>query len=120
MYLEPLLPGRAYGLGKMQGAGSPGQIVHLVDHDTFAVNLVPAQASFGVMYKPVKDGEMPTVYCNGGIYETDNFTAPIVPDELLKVHNVNGNLTAGVGAADKPVAQAIAVQGGVLRFKLLV
>ena len=120
MYLEPLLPGRAYGLGKMQGPGEPGQIVRLVDHDTFSVNTGATQPSFGLLYKAAKDGEMPTVYCDGGIYETDNFTAPVQPDEFLKVSGVAGNLAGGVGAADKVVAQAISVAGGVLRFKLLV
>lgn len=120
MYLEPLLPGRAYGLGKMQGPGEPGQLVRLVDHDTFGLNTVAAQPSFGLLYKSVKDGEMPTVYCDGGIYETDNFTAPILPDEFLKVSGANGNLAGGVAGTDKVVAQAISVAGGVLRFKLLV
>ena len=63
---------------------------------------------------------MPTIYTDGGIYETDNFTGTILAGELLKAHNTNGNLTNGVGAGDTVVAKAISVDGGILKFRLLV
>jgi len=117
-YLNANHPGLAYGDGYMQGAGSMGQFVKAVGDDTFAVNTDPAVPSFGVLMKDYADGDMPGIWCNGGVYETDAFSGTPASNELLKIDG-NGNLVGGGVAADA-VAQAISVSGGILKFKLLI
>ena len=112
--------GTAYGDGYVQGDAESGQVMRLVGNDLFAVADDATEPAFGVLYTDVKDGDMPTIYTDGGVYETDNFTGTILAGELLKVHNANGNLTNGVGAGDQVVAKAISMSGGVLKFRLLV
>jgi len=112
--------GIAYGDGYIQGGGVSGQVMRIVGDDLFAVADDPTEPAFGVLYADVKDGEMPTIYTDGGVYETDNFTGNLQANDLLKVHADNGNLTNGVQAGDVVVAQAISVSGGVLKFRLLV
>ena len=112
--------GIAYGDGYVQGGAVSGQVMRIVGDDLFAVADDATEPAFGVLYADVKDGEMPTIYTDGGVYETDNFTGTIQAGELLKVHNANGNLTNGVGAGDTIVAKAISVSAGVLKFRLLV
>ena len=103
-----------------QGAASCGQVMKVVGNDLFAVADDPTEPAFGILFKDVKDGEMPTIYTGGGVYETDNFTGTIHADERLKAHATNHNLTNGAQAGDFIVAQAISMSGGVLKFKLLV
>ena len=117
-YLNANHPGIAYGDGYMQGAGSMGQFVKAVGDDTFAVNTDPAVPSFGLLMKDYADSEMPGIWCNGGVYETDQFSGTPGPNELLKIDGT-GRLTGGGTSADA-VAQAISVSGGILKFKLLV
>lgn len=117
-YLNANHPGLAYGDGFLQGAGSMGQFVKAVGDDAFAVNTDPATPSFGVLMKDYADGEMPAVWCNGGVYETDVFSGAITPNELLKIDGA-GKLVGG-GTSANAVAQAISVSGGILKFKLLV
>ena len=112
--------GIAYGDGYAQGDAESGQVMRIVGNDLFAVADDATDPAFGVLFKDVKDGEMPTIYTDGGVYETDNFTGTIQAGELLKVHNANGNLTNGVGAGDTVVAKAISNDGGILKFRLLV
>ena len=112
--------GIAYGDGYVQGSAASGQVMRIVGDDIFAVADDATEPVFGVLYADVKDGDMPTIYTDGGVYETDNFTGSIQAGELLKVHNANGNLTNGVGAGDQVVAKAISMSGGVLKFRLLV
>ena len=116
--LNPNHRGLAYGDGYMQGAGSMGQFVKAVGNDTFAVNTDPAVPSFGILMKDYVDGEMPSVWCVGGVYETDQFSGTINPNELLKI-DATGRLIGGATNTNK-VAQAISVSGGILKFKLLV
>lgn len=63
---------------------------------------------------------MPGIYTDGGVYETDVYEGTINPGDDLKV-SVGGKLTAGViGAGEHVIARAVAVGGGVLKFRLLV
>jgi hypothetical protein len=63
---------------------------------------------------------MPGIYCNGGVYETDVFEGTINPGDDLKV-SATGKLTGGnIGNDEFVIAQAISVQSGVLKFKLLI
>ena len=111
--------GIAYGDGYAQGAASCGMVMKLVGNDLFAPADDPTEPAFGVLFKDVTDGEMPTIYTGGGVYETDSFTGTIVAGERLKVHATNHNLTNGIQAGDVAVAEAISVSGGVLKFRLL-
>lgn len=117
-YLSPVHQGLCYGDGTLQGAGTLGQVVRLVGNDRFAVNTDPTLKSFGILAKDYKDGDMPGVYCNGGVYETDVFDGTIQAGDDLKV-SVNGKLTAGVQNGEHVIARAIAVEGGLLKFRLV-
>ena len=112
--------GIAYGDGYAQGDAECGSVMKIVGNDLFAVADDPAEPAFGILFKDVADGDMPTIYTQGGVYETDNFTGPITADDLLKVHPDNHNLTAGLAEGERAVAQAISADGGVLKFRLLV
>ena len=109
--------GLAYGDGYLQGDGALGQVVKLVGADLFAVNTSAAAKSFGVLAKDYKAGEMPTIFCLGGIFETDVFEGTINPGDDLKV-SAAGKLTAGVAEGDEVIARAISVSGGTLKFRL--
>ena len=112
--------GIAYGDGYAQGDAVCGSVMKIVGNDLFAVADDPTEPAFGILFKDVKAGDMPTIYIGGGVYETDNFTGPIAADDLLKVHPDNHNLTAGIAEGERAVAQAISADGGVLKFRLLV
>jgi len=116
-YLNACHPGLAYGDGFMQGAGSLGQFVKLVGDDTFEVNTDGTVRSFGVLMKDYADGEMPGVWCCGGVYETDQYSGSINPNDMLEI-DADGKLTPVTNKIE--VAQAISVSGGILKFKLLV
>jgi hypothetical protein len=118
-FINPAHRGLAYGDGYMQGDGSLGQIVKIAGNDLFAVNTDATAQSFGVLIKSYKAGEMPGIYCGGGIYETDVFEGTINAGDLLKA-SAAGKLIAGVGAGDLAVAVAISVVSGTLKFRLLV
>ena len=110
--------GLAYGDGYLQGDGELGQLVKIAGNDLFAVNTDPATPSFGILIKGYKSGEMPGIYCMGGVYETDVFEGTIQAGDPLKA-SANGKLTAGVGEGDVVVAQAISVSSGTLKFRLI-
>ncbi len=84
-YINPNHRGLAYGDGYMQGDGQLGQVVTLVGNDLFAVNTDPTVKSFGILIKDYKNGEMPGIYCMGGVYETDVFEGTVNPSDDLKV-----------------------------------
>ena len=117
-YITPVHQGLCYGDGTLQGAGALGQVVRLVGNDRFAVNTDPALKSFGILAKDYKDGDMPGIYCNGGVYETDVFDGTIQAGDELKV-STNGKLTAGVQQGDQVIARAIAIESGLLKFRLV-
>ncbi len=119
-FINPTHPGLAYGDGYMQGGGEIGQFVAVAGNDQFAVNTDPEVHSFGMLIKSYKDGEMPGIFCKGGTYETDVFEGNINPGDELKV-SANGTLEGGnIQDDEHVVAQAISVQSGVLKFKLLI
>ncbi|MBI5789193.1 MAG: hypothetical protein HZA78_10100 [Candidatus Schekmanbacteria bacterium] len=110
--------GMSYGDGYLQGDGSLGQVVKIAGDDLFAVNTDPAARSFGLLMKDYKSGDMPGIYCGGGIYTTDVFTGAIVAGDALMV-GVDGKLTKQTGV-NPQIGAAISVSGGVLKFKLLI
>lgn len=119
-FINPNHRGLAYGDGYLQGDGQLGQVVRIVGNDLFAVNTTPTAKSFGILIKDYKNGEMPGIYCMGGVYETDVFEGTINADDDLKV-SANGKLTGGtIGEGELVVARAISVAGGTLKFRLLV
>jgi hypothetical protein len=118
--VNPCHRGTAYGDGYMQGDGAAGQVVAIAGNDLFAVNDDPNVASFGILIKDYKSGDMPGIYCGGGVYETDVYEGTINAGDDLKVSQ-NGKLTGGVIVeGEYIVARAISVAGGVLKFRLLV
>jgi hypothetical protein len=112
-------PGLAYGDGYMSGAGTLAQVIKVAGNDQFAVNTDATARSFGILRKDYADGKMPGIWCGGGVYTTDVFEGTVNAGDELKV-SANGVLTAGVGAGDQVIAEAISVVGGVLKFKLLI
>ena len=116
-YITPVHQGLSYGDGTLQGAGTLGQVVRLVGNDRFAVNTDPTLKSFGILARDYKDGDMPGIYCNGGVYETDVFDGTIQAGDDLKV-STNGKLTASVQQDELVIARAIAVEGGLLKYRL--
>ncbi len=109
--------GCSYSDGYLQGDGALGQVVKIVGDDLFAVNTDPAAKSFGLLKKDYANGDMPGIYCGGGIYTTDVFSGAIAAGDDLMV-GADGKLaklaTPGI---DLKVAEAISVSGGVLKFK---
>ena len=118
-FINPCHRGLAYGDGYMQGDGQLGHLVSLAGNDLFSVNTDPEVRSFGILIKDYAGGEMPGIYCDGGVYETDAFEGTVVAGDDLKV-SAGGRLTNGVAAGEHVVAHAISVQSGVLKFRLLV
>lgn len=118
-FLNPNHRGLAYGDGYLQGAGSCGQFVKLVGNDLFAVNTDPQTKSFGTLANDYKAGDMPGIFCMGGVYETDVYEGTINANDDLKV-SANGKLTSGVAEGDEVVARAISMSAGTLKFRLLI
>ncbi len=117
--ITPHHPGLAYGDGYMQADGLAGHGLRLVGNDLFATNVDPTLSTFGILARDTKAGQLPLVYCQGGIYETDVFEGTITPGAALKV-SATGKLTSGVGVGEETVARAISVSSGILKFRLLV
>jgi len=118
-YIQVLAPGFRYGLGVMQGAGAAGQIVKVSGDNAFAVNSDPTARPFGIIEKGVKDTEMPGIFCQGGIYETDAFVGSPTPNANLACDAATGLLKVA-GEGEFVLATVISISAGVLRFKLLV
>jgi hypothetical protein len=118
-FINPCHRGLAYGDGHIQGDGQLGQVVRVAGDDLFTVNTDPGLRSFGILIKNYASGEMPGIYCNGGVYETDVFEGTISAGDDLVV-SANGRLTNGGGSNDQVIAQAVSVSGGVLKFRLLI
>ena len=118
-FINPCHRGLAYGDGHIQGKGKLGQVVRVSGDDLFTVNTDPTLRSFGILINDYAAGDMPGIYCNGGVYETDAFDGPIADGEDLKV-STEGRLTGGVAAGDLVIAQTVSIKGGVLKFRLLI
>jgi hypothetical protein len=119
-FINQTHPGLAYGDGTMQGNGEIGQFVAVAGNDLFTVNTDPEVRSFGMLIKSYTDGEMPGIFCKGGTYETDVFEGMINPGDDLKISNTGKLIGGSIGNNEHVVAQAISVQSGVLKFKLLI
>ena len=118
-YLNPNHRGLAYGDGYMQSDGKCGQVVCLVGSDLFAVNENWEVRSFGILIKDCKAGEMPGIFCCGGVYETDVFDGTITPGDDLFVSG-EGKLMSETETGSIVVGQAISCSNGVLKFRLLI
>ena len=112
--------GMSYGDGYIQGDGSLGQVVKIAGDDLFTVNTDPTVKSFGLLIKDYKNGEMPGIYCGGGVYTTDVFTGAIVAGDDLMVGADSKLTKLATPGTDIPIAEAISVSGGMLKFKLLI
>jgi len=118
-YITPNHHGLCYGDGYMAGPGTLGQVVRIAGNDQFEVNTDPTLQSFGLLAKDYAAGEMPGIYCNGGIYETDVYEGTVQAGDNLKV-SANGKLCAEVQDGEYVIARAIAVDpAGLLKFRLL-
>ena len=115
--LNPCHRGLAYGDGYLQGDGELGQFVTISGNNQFTVNTDSTVQSFGILMKNYKSGDMPGIFTDGGVYETDVFDGTVNNGDLLKV-STNGILSAGVSAGDLVVAQALSVESGTLKFHL--
>ena len=127
VYFNPSHPGIAYGDGELQGPGEPGQFVKLIDNDLFEVVSDAADVPVGVIYNLDKlqhvtptatDRNKVSVYMDGGIYETDSVTGTISADDDLTFDPTAGNLKSA-GEAETVVGRALAVEGSVVKFKLV-
>lgn len=95
--------GLAYGDGVMSGAGLAGKLVKLSGADTFALNTDATVASFGILAADCADGGRPTVYCDGGIYETDVYAGDnLQPDDGLYCGS-DSKLTGGYDDATQAI-----------------
>ena len=126
VYFNPSHPGIAYGDGELLGPGEKGQLVKLVDSDTFQVVADAADSPVGIIYHIDKlqyvtpgatDRNKVAVYMDGGIYETDNVTGTITAGDDLSFDPTAGNIkTAGDG--ETIVGKVLAVEGSFVKFKL--
>ncbi len=125
-YFNPSHPGIAYGDGELQGSGEKGQFVKLIDNDTFQVVSDVADVPVGIIYHLDKlqhvtpaatDRNKVAIYMDGGVYETDNITGTIASGDDLTFDPTAANIkTAAEG--NTIVGKALAVEGGVVKFKL--
>ncbi|NQS97170.1 MAG: hypothetical protein HQ591_01830 [candidate division Zixibacteria bacterium] len=76
----------AYGDGDLKGPGVPGQAVKLTSDDEFTICAAVADVAVGVLGNlDILEHETPAatdlnkavIWMNGGIYETDKFTAGV-------------------------------------------
>lgn len=109
--------GLAYGDGYLQGAGQLGQVVRLVGNDLFEVNTDPTVRSFGILRKSYGSGEMPGVFCNGGVLITDVYEGTPSAGDLMKV-SAAGFLEPNPQSGELAIAEVISVQGRLLKLKL--
>ena len=127
-------PGLAYGDGELKGPGVPGQAVKLTGDDEFTlcaavadvavgiigkVDLLEAQEVLGVLPEST-DLNKAVVWMNGGVYETDAFTAGVAAGEDLMFDTVAGEIKKWVTGTPVPqvIGKAISVAGGILKFRL--
>lgn len=119
-YVKPLYEGTPYGLGVAASGGlGIGQCVKLSAADTFAPGASTSARIFGINKSTVAAGENPTVYCGGGVYETDVYEGSPSAGNKLACDATSSKLKVA-GESDFVVAECISCSGGVLRFKLLV
>jgi len=116
MGLSVLHPGLAYGGGTASEDLTSGMIAKLTGADLFGKVAGAADKAFGVVYRDAKLGEYATVYCDGGVYETDTFISGIAAGDELEVDPATALLRKAT--TGEVVAQAMAVSATELKFKL--
>ncbi len=118
--INPLHEGVAYGIGQAATGGLGAvQCVKVTDDGTFAPGASSTVPIFGINKKATAEGENPTIYCNGGIYETDTFIGDLSAGDKLAC-DAETSLLKEAEEGNFQVASAMSVDGGILRFKLLV
>lgn len=111
--------GLAYGDGTLKGAGLRGQGVSVYGNDQFQVNTDPAVQTVGFLKADAADGALCTVMCNGGVYETDVYTATgLAAGDSLAI-GTDGKLKKA-GGGEVVVGRVLSVAGGLLKFISLV
>jgi len=134
VFFNPCHPGLAYGDEDLKGPGTPGQAVKLIGDDEFSVcaavtdvavgilghiNLTEAQETLGVV-PAATDLHKAVIWMNGGIYETDKFTAGVAAGDDLMFDTAAGEIKKWVTGTPAPqvIGKALAVSGGILKFRL--
>jgi len=134
VFFNPCHPGLAYGDGDLKGPGVPGQAVKLTSDDEFSVcsavtdvavgilghiNLTEAQETLGVL-PAATDLNKAVIWMNGGVYETEKFTAGVAAGDDLMFDTNAGEIKKWVTGTPVPqvIGKALAVSGGILKFRL--
>ena len=126
-------PGLAYGDGDLKGPGTPGQAVKLTGDDEFTVCSAVADVAVGILgsidlleaqevlgtLPGATDLNKAVVWMNGGVYETDAFTAGIAAGDDLMYDTSAGEIKKWVTGTPVPqvIGKAISVAGGILKFR---
>jgi len=129
VFFNPCHPGLAYGDGDLKGPGDPGQAVKLTGDDEFAVCAAVTDAAVGILGSlDLLEHETPAagdlhkavIWLNGGIYETDKFTAGAAAGDDLMFDTAAGEIKKWVTGTPPPqvIGKAISVAGGILKFRL--
>ena len=127
-------PGLAYGNGDLKGPGTPGQAVKLTGDDEFTICAAVADVAVGIIGKidllsaqevlgvlpEATDLNKAVIWMNGGIYETDKFTAGMAAGDDLMFDTSAGEIKKWVTGTPDPqvIGKAISVAGGILKFRL--
>ncbi len=127
-------PGLAYGDGNLKGPGTPGQAVKLTGDDEFTICAAVADVAVGIIGKidllsaqevlgvlpGATDLNKAVIWMNGGIYETDKFTAGMAAGDDLMFDTSAGEIKKWVTGTPDPqvIGKAISVAGGILKFRL--
>jgi|GEM_PF-237707 len=122
-------PGLAYGDGELKGPGDPGQAVKLTGDDEFTVCSAVTDAAVGILGSlDILEHETPAannlhkaaVWMNGGIYETDKFTAGAAAGDDLMFDTSAKEIKKWVTETPPPqvIGRALSVAGGILKFRL--
>lgn len=118
MSITALHPGLAYGSATAAEDLTAGEFVKLSGADLFSKVIDALDNPFGVVYRDVASGEYVTVYTQGGVYETERFTAGITAGDELEVNPTTALLQKATDG--KKIAQAISVTSTELKFKLVI
>ncbi len=129
VFFNPCHPGLAYGDGDLKGPGDPGQAVKLTGDDEFTVCAAVTDVAVGILGSlDILQHEIPAatdlhkavIWLNGGIYETDKFTAGAAAGDDLMFDTTAKEIKKWVTGTPPPqvIGKALSVAGGVLKFRL--
>ena len=84
-----------------------------------SINLLEAQEVLGVLPASA-DLNKVVVWMNGGVYETDKFTAGVAAGDDLMFDTSTGEIKKWVTGTPDPqvIGKALSVSGGILKFRL--